>query len=919
MKRLYTALRRGGRRANTFFRRYINGTKGVISLFLAILMVPFVSIAGALINAARVNSAIAVFDEALCNASNSTLGTYDEFLKSRFGLLAMAQNTAGGGGGYSVENLISETFKFYMEQNLGALSNIFFNVDTTAAGVYPLSDTDVLLTEVMEYSKYTVPTKMVIDGLSIDSWLSKLTEGTSRIQHIASGVGSVANAVTSLDSCQDKLNTLKDKLDACNTKLNEYTGQYNSFKSSVDTYNAKVDEMKREVAKCDEKVRNAETALANADEDSYEAAKAALDAAKQERDDTIKRYHDALGPLRTAVSNNKSGYSTKLTELANEIKSTGEATIAGQNAIKSTISSGADVFKDVTTMVIDSKKGALNKDKKLLEQQKKDAEKRKDEKTVADLDRQIKELEKETKPKEIDLSNKEKIINSGIKAGSQAISAMAYFAERDFQTPFSKLYGDIIELRNRVNNYTIVQQDERMEDAGSYYQSFSLPLQPSNVENLLENLNKEVAEASFFQVLKALVGFIKAMFTLNLWSDPELRGNISGVLSKMPSHRPHTVSPYEAGDKAQSEYYKSIMGAYSSGALTAGSVSGFESTINALIDNIETIADNLNGITWRNVLKRLAKIGVAMGNIGTQLIALAGQMVQVINSAVYEKLLLSGYIGYNIPNRTTYTGSGLTGAKYSLPSLIDNYSGAFNGAETEYIIMGSANEKTNQTLLFHVIYILRLLIDIPTVLFNSEVMAIAEAAGAPTFGIGTAVVYFVYYLAEPLVDTLILVNGGDLPIVKTKVFLTPSGVIDMIGNFYKLKMKDSDKEKVYSKVSDILSGHGKGAQFPKTYEEASKSAGSSTLLNGFKVDYTQTLILIMLFINTESMLKRLGDVIQMEAGYQAAKGRIDTYDFDLDKSYTYLRASGSFSTNEFIKLSDSDNLNSTKRVVYRGY
>ncbi|MCI9349698.1 MAG: hypothetical protein HFF83_10800 [Oscillibacter sp.] len=912
MKRLHC-----GKKLNRFFHRCINGTKGVISLFLAILMVPFVSIAGALINAARVNSAIAVFDEALCNASNSTLGTYDEFLKSRFGLLAMAQNTAAGGSGYSVENLISETFQFYMEQNLGALSNTFFDVSTTAAGVYPLSDPDVLLTEVMEYSKYMVPTKMVIDGLSIDDWLEKLTEGTEKIQHIASGVSSVANAATSLDSCQDKLNTLKDKLEDCNNKLNAYTGKYNSFKSSVDTYNAKADEMKREVAKCDEKVRNAETALANADEDSYEAAKAALEAAKKERDDTIKRYHDALVPLRTAVSNNKSGYSTTLTELADEVKAAGEATIAAQKALDSAISSGAAVLKDVSTMVADSKKGSIDKEKKTLEEQKKAAQEKNDQKAVAALDQKIKDLEENAKKTEI--SNNETLINAGITAGSEAVSAMDFFARSDFQAPFSQLYQNIISLRNKVNSYTIVQQDERMENTGGYYQSFSLPVQPSNVENLLENLNQEVAKSSFFKVVKALVGFIKAMFTLNLWADPELRGNISGVVSKLPSHRPHSVSPYEEGDKAQSDYYKSIMGAYSSGALTAGSVSGFESTINALMDNIEIISDNMNGINWRNVLKRLANIGVAMGNIGMQLIALSGKMVQVINSAVYEKLLLAGYIGYNIPNRTTYTDSGLTGESYSLPSVIDGYSGAFNGAETEYVIMGSASEKTNQTMLFHIIYILRLLINIPTVLFNPEVETIATAAGAVTFGIGTAVVYFVYYLAEPLVDTLILVNGGDLPIVKTKVFLTPTGLADMIGEFYKLKMSDAQKEQVYQKLTGVVKGVDENAKFPSSYKDASKDTGFSSVLGGFTVDYTKTLILIMLFINTEAMLKRLGDVIQMEANYQSTKGRIDIYDFDLDKSYTYLRASGSFSTNEFIKLSDSGNLSSTRRVVYRGY
>lgn len=85
------------------------------------------------------------------------------------------------------------------------------------------------------------------------------------------------------------------------------------------------------------------------------------------------------------------------------------------------------------------------------------------------------------------------------------------------------------------------------------------------------------------------------------------------------------------------------------------------------------------------------------------------------------------------------------------------------------------------------------------------------------------------------------------------------------------------------------------------------------------MDYTQNLILIMLFLNTEGMLKRLADVIQMEATYNAATGGTATYQFNLSNSFTYLRASGSFSTNEFIRLSDGDGLNSPVRVVYRGY
>jgi len=40
--------------------------------------------------------------------------------------------------------------------------------------------------------------------------------------------------------------------------------------------------------------------------------------------------------------------------------------------------------------------------------------------------------------------------------------------------------------------------------------------------------------------------------------------------------------------------------------------------------------------------------------------------------------------------------------------------------------------------------------------------------------------------------------------------------------------------------------------------------------------------------------------------------------FDLGKSYTYLRSSGNFTSNEFMKISNSP-WNSTKRVMYRGY
>ena len=905
------------------FRRYISGSKGVISLFLAILMVPFVSIAGVLINAARVNSAIAVFDEALCNASNSTLGTYDKFLKERFGLLAMAQNTAAGGSGYTAQNLISDTFQFYMEQNLGVLSNTYTSADCSAAGVYPLADTDVLLAEVLEYSKYMVPTKMVIDGLSLDTLLNDLTKSMNMVSNVFNMGSSGANMVTSFDSCQEKMNALIEKLKTCRTMEEENLSAYTEFSSAVEEYNAMVAEMKEKVAECDAEVAAAEADLAAADEDSYAAAKAALDAAKQKRQETIDKYHALLIPLRNEARSGKSGYVAALGNLAKSVKDAGEATIAAQSSIDAVISSGTKFAGDVVNTVAEGKKATIDKNSETMKEFKEAADQAGNTEASNLWDQQI----KENNAAKVDIGNQTTVIKGSITAGSEAAQEIDDFAGREFQDDYSSLYNSIIELKNKVDDqYVIVETDDSMEATAGYYQDFEIPLTPEEVQGLLDDLGEEIAESSFFAVLKAIVNFIKAMFKVDLWANGELCANVTGsaysAVGGLPSQKSRQPSEFQEEDRQQSDYYKSIMGEYSSNALNTSSVNGFESTIQALMSDLDTISNAWDDIHWYNVLTKLGEIAGAVGSMGVHLGTLILQIQEVILNAVYEKMLLAGYIGYNTANRTTYDGSALTGASYDLPDIGTGDQGlAFFGAETEYIIMGNSSEISNQTQVFNIVYVLRLFINVPTIIMNSEVSTIANSVGAATFGIGTFVVYALYCLAEPLVDSMILVNGGELPIIKTKVYLTPSGIFDMVGALTTLKLDEQKKETSYQEVVRTLKGLGVEDTFADTYADASKSgtSGATKLVDGFKIDYTQTLIIIMLFINTESMLKRLGDVIQMEAGYQATEGRIDTYNFDLDQSYTYLRASGSFQTNEFIRLSDAGALNSTERIIYRGY
>lgn len=949
MKKMYGSIRRMKKRAGGVFCRYINGTQGVISLFLAILMVPFVSVAGALINAARINSTIAVFDEALCNASNSTLGTYDAFLKKRFGLLAMAQD--GVGGNYSGKDLILETFQFYMEQNLGVLSNTYLKAESEAAGVYPLADPDVLLAEVMEYSKYTVPTKIAADVLPLDTLLKDLTKNFTVAGDILNVISSSMNTATSFDTCQTDIKSLVDRLDECAPLEEGYTTNYTGFSGAAAQYNAALSTMKTQVDaawvkvnEAEKKVQAAQDALDAAGEDDDTAslrealtvAQAELTAAKEELEMTVNTNRTELVGINTDAETWKGNYINALTALRSKVEEVKAATLKAQESVNNMVSDGADLLGNVLTTVNDSKKKSYKKNTETLSELQKAAEESGNTQAAYLWEQEV----TKNKENEVAWDNDETVAEAGGEALSGAAGDIAEFGTKNLGEQYDKLLAQIDACLEKARNYPIPVDGKNpqgltadnyttfraMAATDSCYQNLEIPLKSQDVIDLMENLGNDLVASSFMAVVKALIEFIRAMLAVDLWVNPKLNSSLTtgsfssvgGLPSKKNRSTYPLTSPYEEIDKQQSDYYKSLMGAYSTNALNPGSVNSFITTVNAIMDDIDAISTAWGEIKWYNVLSKLGEILKRVISIGKNLLSLMGQIVQVIATAVYEKVLLAGYLGYNTANRTTYSGKALTGASYGLPSEGANGKCLY-GAETEYIIMGDESEAANQTYLFFIIYIIRVLTNIPVVLMNGEVQTIATAAGAASFGVATPIVYVMYILAEPLVDTMILVNEGDIPVVKTIAYLTPSGVGELVKAFTSLKMTAAQTTKARACLSNVMSGQNVDADFGQTYAEEMDVFGDASdtttgKINGlFEMNYTHMLILIMLFIPSQEMVKRLGDIIQMEAANDSGG------DFNLDKSYTYLRASGSFTTSEFIRLSDSGELNSTKRVVYRGY
>lgn len=980
MKKYYIYLKR---KIDIFFHRYINGSKGVISLFLAILMVPFATISGALINAARFNSAVEIFDEALCNASNSTLGTYDEFLRNRFGLLAMYQNVASGGTGYDAQALISDTFKYYMEQNLKTLSNTYESSELDAHGVYPLADTDVLLSQIYESGKYSVPAKLVIDGLSIDDIINKLTESTKVVTTIFDTMSAGTDMLGGFSDCQNKINALESQINSTRDAKSKYEGAYNNFKNAIDNYNKTIDELNEEIKsvqneidqaskkvdECKEKVddEKKKESVANIldqieelknqkDEDGnlidnsiqikkieddnedtlkdYNKAKKALADAEQEFNNVktkingiTDKYRERLDNQKNQVRNQKEEYINKIDSYAKSVLDTGNAVLAAQNSITQTANSGVKFAGNLASTVYEQQKNTTKKQIEDLKKDKESAEKRGDTEAAAELDKEI--AESQNKKTEIDNNN---TFNNAMKnAESEGISQLNEFANAEYGSKYEALYSNIVALKGSVQEYVIPDDDIKMTDAASYFLSnLSEPISSDKVQKMGEDFAIGITKASFFSVIKAIASFIRELFKIDLLYNWDLTAkidkNLYSGIGGLPSEKDRSdgsqfslKSEYADADSAKSDYYKNLLGKYSNNPGIAGSADANVTLVEQILSDIETIVSCASEEWhWYNVFEKLKTLIGSIIDIVVKMTEFSGNILKVLATSVYQKALLVGYIGYNIPNRTTYGGSALTGASYSLPNQYSAKQGyAFYGAEAEYIMYGNSSETINQTMVFWQAYLFRFVYDLAFIAANPEVDTIAGTAGAATFGIGAVIVYVLYFLAEPFVDTVVLVNGGNVPIVKTKIYLTPTGFMSLIEEFVKVKMTNAQKSKIYDSARNALGGSKES--FPEDYETAEKLASNGKVVDSITFDYTKTIMLIMMLFNkSDVMVNRLADVIEMEAMYNA-KTQIDSYAFDLDKSYTYLRASGKFSANEFIKISDSSSFLSPERIVYRGY
>jgi len=808
------------RRFRVFFHQYINGTKGVISLFLVFIMLPFLSIALLLVESARYQHAYELVNEIMDSAGLSAEADFDSYLDERFGLIATTQ-----------ERNPADNYKKYLELNAATLSNSITMKSVSAKGRFPLSDKEVFVQQALEFSEISAGIKAGEDFLHVDDFLDELYK-KFKMEDFNKMVKNTEKLASAADKAAKVLEAVKT-----------YLEDYPTYQSDRSTYVSDASDFYSKADNLVDKLNEASDALTEDEEESAIYTKEAVINAISECKSARNDYEDSAEAC-----------SKSITKLQDDIKK---------------------IFDALTGMAkgMNDTHISLEKDYGSLSEQC----------TTTDGEFVARVYEQVLK-------------TMGQIADQESFKAEIYAVANQYKDQKDEL-GDVVcdqpPADPDPNKYYIDKYTD-VDGSGfsSRFDAISDNMDHVHFSNthLLNNVFNTIAEQSDLSDQKEnlldLLDVATELLNVHLIYDGSLDAAVAGKYSDQ------SVTSFLIVD--------SISRVCDAGR-TFVNASTESDPIKKAIEMLKALANFVLGIaeffasivTW---------IGTVLVNIGT---LLAGK------SSLYEIFFLGLYGLYNCPSRTTYTDSGISG--YSFKTLFSKAGGvstngfsgalsdlasvgtgaggdkAFRGAEVEYLLQGSCNELSNQTATFINLYLMRMVLDVIPIFNNNQVKTMATSAN-----IAGWVVYLIIIIAEPFLDALTLVNGGDAYLFKESIYCTPTGALELAQFFVSNAGIGSGSKQA---AKDALQNHFGKVQGKGTYE----------------MDYNQHVMILMLMsVSEDHLIKRLQNLVTMESTLYKP-------DFDLSKAYTGIEGSASYNLNSMFKidkLSGPYNVSQTRFVAY---
>lgn len=884
-------------------KKLFKATQGAISLMLCILITPFLSMAGALIELSRYQSATELMQEVIDSSMLSVLADYDEYLEDRFGLFAVSQ-----------DNDMSESFNSYLKSNSNILGGAVSVDSASLNGKFSLSakgdsgDYDVLEAQLLDFSETSALTETLLENFKLQDIIDALKDitGFSNITSIASNVKDATSAIKSLVESAENL-------------YNDLSVVYSAFESASQSVQRIVDTFNNIASDVQTALEFNINEYQIAEDENGALILQRIEPAGED-DDTIdiiselkdSKYVDYFNLIKIEVA-------SILTDIS-DVSSTVDKLPADLTAFQNSLSNAKTVVEKIKNI------GSSSASSAETSASKKDAMEESAQSSSTELskvfDTIISDLEDSLSDISIDMLDEIKSsvtdILGELKAEVSNIVLLKNYNQNFIST----------DLLNTVAKYFVTAlKDGGAVSLDSFYSYFlsnnsiaelfnSIKEIPSKllvaVEKAWTSLKDAVSD-SVISALKSLVNTIAEMFKIDI-VDTDLNAYLNDEVA--------------SGLAADNGPYAKFLEGISDLIEEVTDLSGGDDSDENIWDKIKGFIDSIFGI-FEAVEKVLSSI---LDLVGT-FISKISDFIEAVKKPenFYDFFLLAGYMIHNLPNRLTEldSESAITGFPYSdLPtdnissssgfnnSGLDDLAGylkedtdgsggnrVFKGAEVEYIMAGTRSEIMNQLVAFMQIYMIRLLLNLPVVFTDSSVSSMATTANI--FG---WIVYLVILLAEPLCDTILIVKGGEINLLKNKCFLTPTGIRDLIEAYKDLKVNSlvtGALESLQGNLENV--GHGSSSS---SGDDSSSGAFKEALNIGYE---DHLLICIALMLPKDQLLTRFANLIQIEAKqyYSTHGGK----PFDINKAYTCVTCDATVTYYPFISIFEAAGL-STFSVDY---
>lgn len=809
--------------------------RGSISIFLCLLMIPFSTVALGLVELHRYQTAFELVDELTELASLSAMANYNTYMEERFDLFSVSPDAD-----------LSADFTEYFTSNIpGSGAMILSDAILSTEGKYALDNSLLLRQQLVDYGESTVALDILLEDINIDEILKKI-ESLKTFSSFANKTEKLLKVTEAIKTLAENAETLVDEITKLKKSIEELNNALKDYKTEVENFIKKVheDETIKSFDFSSPLEENAEavTELVNDYKDDVTSLLENGKSLKEKAEGiSLSEVSEAWSKTKTAYDNAKNALNDPKKvpgddneKVADKIENLSTQVLQDVLVNFDTVFEGFS--EDITIIVSDSLESFKNKVTSLVED------------TIG-----------------ISFSR-----YSSMVSGSY------------FKTPISEQTWS--DIKTILQNVSALWNDEMTEEealkniADLYFpKDVSLGTLGSLAEKIGEAIDdaaKKLAEKfteKLSETLSSLVNIINNLFNLDVFYNDTLTASIQ-------------LNPDFAtgGDSPQQQF------------------------LNAIQSVLNSVEELKTGFKELNLVKMLVALGKIIGNTGkaigeifsmiweklTNVVEKAGLVFTGEGRTIYEDLLIDGYMVHNLPNRlsgrsnvkinlatgeqyTTLNDKTLSGFKFKdipcAPAKTISISGngiskaqnamnvnggtddMFCGAELEYIVAGTKSEVANQTFTFLDVYFLRLLFDLPAVFMDGKVAGIAAAATVASW-----VVYILYILAEPLCDTVLLVNGGEVPVIRTECYLSGGQqTANFVKKLGKAVSNSGDVQNLISASADKM---------VEGVEESSNVVKSNSLWQDMMdIDYkTMVLLDLLLVVDTKDVLDRFKNIIQLE-------------------------------------------------------